>query len=236
MSDSKHHKRSSCIAAVLIAAATLPQFLLGLGDRNIWIPLEARYALVAREMLETGQWILPHLGGMVYADKPPLLFWSIALLSALGPGVTEWTARLPSALAAVGVCLMTWRLGVRCFSPSHRTPGCSRLSHQRRILLERPTSVTRHAPDVVDDWRLLGPVGMVHRPSVVGRRSRPACAWASQRSPKDRWAWSYRPSAGSSISSKRMAGAPEAKRRGCAPLPRCVLGRYTWPGLCQRLL
>ena len=118
MSDSKHHKRSSCIAAVLIAAATLPQFLLGLGDRNIWIPLEARYALVAREMLETGQWILPHLGGMVYADKPPLLFWSIALLSALGPGVTEWTARLPSALAAVGVCLMTWRLGVRCFSPA----------------------------------------------------------------------------------------------------------------------
>jgi 4-amino-4-deoxy-L-arabinose transferase-like glycosyltransferase len=77
------------MAAALIAAATLPQFLLGLGDRNIWIPLEARYALVAREMLETGQWILPHLGGMVYADKPPLLFWSIALLSALGPGVTE---------------------------------------------------------------------------------------------------------------------------------------------------
>ena len=49
------------MAAALIAAVTLPQFLLGLGDRNIWIPLEARYALVAREMLETGQWILPHL-------------------------------------------------------------------------------------------------------------------------------------------------------------------------------
>ena len=106
------------MAVALIAAATLPQFLLGLGDRHIWIPLEARYALVAREMLETGQWILPHLGGMVYADKPPLLFWSIALLSALGSGVTEWTARLPTALAAVGVCLMTWRLGVRCFSPT----------------------------------------------------------------------------------------------------------------------
>jgi 4-amino-4-deoxy-L-arabinose transferase-like glycosyltransferase len=106
------------MAVAFIAAATLPQFLLGLGDRHIWIPLEARYALVAREMLETGQWILPHLGGLVYADKPPLLFWSIALLSALGPGVTEWTARLPTALAAVGVCLMTWRLGVRCFSPT----------------------------------------------------------------------------------------------------------------------
>jgi 4-amino-4-deoxy-L-arabinose transferase-like glycosyltransferase len=106
------------MTAALIAAVTLPQFLLGLGDRNIWIPLEARYALVAREMLETGQWILPHLGGAVYADKPPLLFWSIALISSLGPGVTEWTARLPTAFAAVGVCLMTWRLGVKLFSPT----------------------------------------------------------------------------------------------------------------------
>jgi 4-amino-4-deoxy-L-arabinose transferase-like glycosyltransferase len=106
------------MAAALIAAMTLPQFLLGLGDRNIWIPLEARYALVAREILEAGYWILPHLGGDVYADKPPLLFWSIALISSLGSGVTEWTTRLPSALAAVGVCLVTWWMGVRLFSPS----------------------------------------------------------------------------------------------------------------------
>lgn len=108
--------RRTCMAAALLAAVTLPQFLLGLGDRNIWIPLEARYALVAREMLEASHWILPHLGGEVYADKPPLLFWSIALISSLGSGVTEWTARLPTALAAVSVCLVTWRMGVRLFS------------------------------------------------------------------------------------------------------------------------
>jgi len=108
--------RRTCLAAALIAAVTLPQFLLGLGDRNIWIPLEARYALVAREMLDARHWILPHLGGEVYADKPPLLFWSIAFISSLGSGVTEWTARLPTALAAVSVCLVTWRMGVRLFS------------------------------------------------------------------------------------------------------------------------
>jgi 4-amino-4-deoxy-L-arabinose transferase-like glycosyltransferase len=107
----------ACMAVALIAAVTLPQFLLGLGDRNIWIPLEARYALVAREMLEAGHWILPHLGGEVYADKPPLLFWAIAFISSLGSEVTEWTARLPTALAAVSVCLVTWRTGVRLFSP-----------------------------------------------------------------------------------------------------------------------
>jgi 4-amino-4-deoxy-L-arabinose transferase-like glycosyltransferase len=69
-------------------------------------------------MLDTRQWILPHLGGEVYADKPPLLFWSIALIASLGSGVTEWTARLPTALAAVAVCLVTWWTGVRLFSSS----------------------------------------------------------------------------------------------------------------------
>ena len=116
--DPRHHMRATCVAAALIVAVALPQFLLGLGDRGIWTPLEARYALVAREMLEAGHWVLPHLGGQVYADKPPLLFWSIAFISALGSGVTEWTARLPTALAAVCVCLVTWRLGVRLFSPT----------------------------------------------------------------------------------------------------------------------
>jgi 4-amino-4-deoxy-L-arabinose transferase-like glycosyltransferase len=102
--------------AGLLGVITLPLFLIGLGDRNIWTPLEARYALVAREMWQGSSWMLPHLGGQVYADKPPLLFWLVALCSSVGAGVTEWTARLPSALAAGGVCLMTWRLGTRLFS------------------------------------------------------------------------------------------------------------------------
>jgi 4-amino-4-deoxy-L-arabinose transferase-like glycosyltransferase len=99
-------------------AATLPLFLLGVGDRSIWIPLEARYALVAREMLQGGHWLLPHLGGHVYPDKPPLFFWAIALISALGSGVSEWTARLPTAIAAVGVCLLTYGMGTRLFTPA----------------------------------------------------------------------------------------------------------------------
>jgi 4-amino-4-deoxy-L-arabinose transferase-like glycosyltransferase len=105
-------------AAGLILAVTLPLYVAGLGDRHIWIPLEARYGLVAREMLEGGHWILPHLGGQVYPDKPPFLFWAIASLSAWTSGVSEWTARLPSALAAVSVCLVTWRMGAQLFSPA----------------------------------------------------------------------------------------------------------------------
>src|SRR5262245_21669494 len=78
VSDRRSRFRGTGMAVALIAAVTVPLFFLGLGERNIWIPLEARYALVAREMMETGYWILPHLGGEVYADKPPMLFWCIA--------------------------------------------------------------------------------------------------------------------------------------------------------------
>src|SRR6266511_390067 len=117
VSDPCPRRGRSCLAAGLILAVTLPQFIWGLGDCNIWIPLEARYALVAREMSEAGQWIVPHLGGQVYPDKPPLLFWAMALISSLGSGVTEWTARLPSAFAAIAVCLVTWGMGARLFSP-----------------------------------------------------------------------------------------------------------------------
>src|SRR5919202_208309 len=81
VSEPRHRLRNPWGAVGLILAVTLPQFFWGLGDRNIWIPLEARYALVAREMLEGGQWILPHMGGQVYPDKPPIFFWTVALIS-----------------------------------------------------------------------------------------------------------------------------------------------------------
>ena len=101
------HKSAPWVAAGLILAVTLPLFLLGLGDRLLWIPQEVRYALIAREMWQGGEWLLPHVGGMIYPDKPPLLFWAIALLSGVNGGVTAWTARLPVALASIAVCLVT---------------------------------------------------------------------------------------------------------------------------------
>ena len=116
MSNSRHGFSSPWISAGLLLLLSLPLFFWGLGDRHLWIPLEARYVLVAREMAESNRWILPHLDGQVYPDKPPLLFWTIALLSSSRSGVTEWTARVPSALAAVGVCLLTWGMGTRLFS------------------------------------------------------------------------------------------------------------------------
>jgi 4-amino-4-deoxy-L-arabinose transferase-like glycosyltransferase len=43
--------------------------------RGLWEPDEARYAYVAREMRQGGHWFVPHINGVPYPDKPPLMFW-----------------------------------------------------------------------------------------------------------------------------------------------------------------
>jgi 4-amino-4-deoxy-L-arabinose transferase-like glycosyltransferase len=63
-----------------------------------------RYAEVAREMIRSGDWIVLHYNGEIYINKPPLLFWLIAIPSTLAGSVTPLTARLPSFFSAwVGV-------------------------------------------------------------------------------------------------------------------------------------
>lgn len=100
---------------ILLALGCL-LFLPALGRRDLWNPDEARYAEVAREMRATGEYLLPHLNGDLYTQKPPLLFWSIALASAPFGRVTETAARLPLALAAIAALLLVWKIGERLVS------------------------------------------------------------------------------------------------------------------------
>ncbi len=71
-----------------------------LGTRALNEPDEGRYAEIAREMVETGNWLLPHVWYVPHLDKPPFTYWAVAAsLSVFG--VNEWAARLPLALAAL---------------------------------------------------------------------------------------------------------------------------------------
>ncbi len=73
---------------------------------------ETRYLAVAWEMRQSGNWIVPHLNGALYAQKPPLLFWLIDLEWALF-GVSETGARLVGPLAGVAGLFLTGRLAGR---------------------------------------------------------------------------------------------------------------------------
>jgi 4-amino-4-deoxy-L-arabinose transferase-like glycosyltransferase len=99
--------------AVAIVAAAL--FLARLGAAPFLDPPEGIHAQIAWEMLRGGGFITPHLNGVPYFDKPPLLYWLMSGAFAwLGP--TEIAARLASALAAVTVATLTALIGARLAS------------------------------------------------------------------------------------------------------------------------
>ena len=50
----------------------------GIGLRDPWPADEPRFALIARDMVASGRWLVPLVGGDLYADKPPLYFWLMA--------------------------------------------------------------------------------------------------------------------------------------------------------------
>ena len=98
---------SSAIEAFALLGLASAVFFFHLGSYGLWEPDEARYAEIAREMLATHNFIVPHLNYVAYVEKPPLLYWLGAMWMSL-LGVNEFAARLTPALAALAGVLMTW--------------------------------------------------------------------------------------------------------------------------------
>jgi 4-amino-4-deoxy-L-arabinose transferase-like glycosyltransferase len=99
--------------AVLILATLCVCYFSRLGAIGFVGPDEPRYAWIARDMAETGDWVTPRLYGKPWFEKPPLLYWGAAISFKL-LGVTESAARLPSAisalLATLALAWLAWRL------------------------------------------------------------------------------------------------------------------------------
>jgi len=82
---------------------------------------EPRYAQVAREMLERGDWITPTLGGGPWLEKPPLYYWQ-AMAAYKIFGVSDWAARLPSAIDATAMAFAVYWF-LRRFRPGFALDG-----------------------------------------------------------------------------------------------------------------
>lgn len=99
-------------------------FLLGLFSLGLFLflfytwamplmdPDEPRYASTAREMALNGDWVVPHFNGAPRINKPPVFYWAIAISYKLF-GIHELSARLPSALAAIGTVMIVYFWGKR---------------------------------------------------------------------------------------------------------------------------
>jgi len=98
-------------AALLVCAATL---FLKLGAPALFEPDEGRNAEKAREILILDDWITPHENFLVVLDKPIFYYWLVAA-SYYAFGISEWSARLPSALAGAGCILLIFFFARRFF-------------------------------------------------------------------------------------------------------------------------
>jgi 4-amino-4-deoxy-L-arabinose transferase-like glycosyltransferase len=104
--------RSRLALGAVLAFAAL---VLGLpaGRAPLWDPNEARYMLLARDILDRGRWLIPDLRGEPYLNKPQLFFWSVAVASLPGGEVTERTAAFPSVLSSIATVAAVFAIGAR---------------------------------------------------------------------------------------------------------------------------
>src|SRR5437667_5936 len=118
--------------AILILTTLYICYFSHLGVIGFVGPDEPRYAWIARDMAETGDWVTPRLYGKPWFEKPPLLYWGGAIFFKLfGSSAPEVAARLPSAISALLATLALAWLAWRTYGEE-----CARW-----LLLLLPTSV-----------------------------------------------------------------------------------------------
>jgi len=89
-------------AAALVSCATIAS------PPHLMDDVDAVQAQIARNMLESGDWVTARLDGVAYLEKSPLIYWMMAASYRIF-GVHDWAARLPLALAVVLLCWVTYR-------------------------------------------------------------------------------------------------------------------------------
>ena len=103
VSDSASWSRD-CLLLTLAFGAL---FFFRLGSYPLSNPDEGRYAEIPREMVASGDYVTPRLNGVVYFEKPPLVYWTTAVcLKLFGP--SEWSMRATPALFALAGVLLTY--------------------------------------------------------------------------------------------------------------------------------
>lgn len=99
---------------LLLIAALLVIWFGPLNYRHLVKPDEGRYAEIPREMVTTGDWLTPHLNGVLYFEKPALQYWATAAAYEVF-GQHEWTARLWPALTGFAGLLLVGFTGLQLF-------------------------------------------------------------------------------------------------------------------------
>ncbi len=108
-------------------------FIWNLGTTGLVDETEPLFAEAARQMAETGDWVTPYFNGETRFDKPPLVYWLMAIGYKV-IGVNEWAVRWPSAFAAIALMAMVFytlrRYGFATPGTAKQGEGVSRPQRQ----------------------------------------------------------------------------------------------------------
>jgi len=96
---------------IIILSIAYLLFFNNLGGIALWDPDEPRQAIMAREMMERGDYIHPYLNGRPYLEKPPFYPWMIALTAKIKGRLDESASRIPAAISALLLMLITYSIG-----------------------------------------------------------------------------------------------------------------------------
>lgn len=184
--------RRDLLGLLALCAVT---YFLGLTTHGLTNWQESMRALVAREMLDNGEWIVPTVAGRPYLAKPPMFYWlQITLATILGGRCGELELRLAVALAGTAGVLATFFAARRFFA--------WRASDPHRVQVLHPTCADPHWPAATAWWSALmlasgflyvrssriGELDILLVPFVVVSIWAIAEAWRETRR-SVRWAW-----------------------------------------------
>jgi hypothetical protein len=113
VNEQAKRKEASYILVLLVLSYFF--FFFNLGSYSLKEPDEGRYAEIPREMVEQGNYMVPHLNYVRYFEKPPLIYWVTAASYKLF-GINEWSFRFPNALAAFACSILLYLFARRRFS------------------------------------------------------------------------------------------------------------------------
>ena len=105
------------LIVLLVAAAVFAGCMIS--PPSLMDDVDAVQAQIARNMLTSGDWVTARLDGVAYLEKAPLIYWLIAGSFKVF-GATDWAARIPVVLAALGLAWLTTAFGMWAFG---RRPG-----------------------------------------------------------------------------------------------------------------
>ncbi len=102
---SDNFKELACVSILIVGTSFL--YIKGIGSYGLWDPWEPKYAQTVREMIDRGDYLTPYFNGEIRWTKPILIYWLIILPTKIF-GNNEFSARLPSCIAAIFGVLVTY--------------------------------------------------------------------------------------------------------------------------------